>query len=72
MKNLTRSVETSCGELLKRKKKMHLVGWNKIIKPKEEGGSGIQATNAKNIALLAKLNWRMFHERESLWAKTSE
>ena len=51
---------------------MHLVGWNKIIKPKEEGGLGIQATNAKNIALLAKLNWRMFHERESLWAKTSE
>ena len=56
----------------KKKKKMHLVGWNKIIKPKEEGGLGIQATNAKNIALLAKLNWRMFHERESLWAKISE
>ena len=36
------------------KSKMHLVGWNKIIKSKEEGGLGIQATRAKNLALLAK------------------
>ena len=39
------------------KKKLHLVGWSKVIKPKEEGGLGIQAAQAKNIALLAKLNW---------------
>ena len=51
------------------KRKLHLVGWNKIIKSKEEGGLGIQTSKAKNIALLAKLNWRMFHEKESLWAK---
>lgn len=38
------------------KKRMHLVGWNKIIKPKEKGDLGIQATRAKNLALLAKLN----------------
>lgn len=52
------------------KKKLHLVGWNKIIKPKEEGGLGIQQARAKNIALLAKLNWRLYHEKDSLWAKT--
>ena len=40
-----------------------------VIKPKEEGGLGIQVTRAKNIALLAKLNWRLYQERESLWAK---
>ena len=51
------------------KKKMHMVGWSKIIKIKEEGGLGIQAAKAKNIALLAKLNWRMYHERDSLWLK---
>ena len=39
------------------KGKMHLVGWNKIIKFKEEGGLGIQAMTAKNLALLAKFNW---------------
>ena len=51
------------------KRKLHLVGWNKIIKSKEEGGIGIQTLKAKYIALLANLNWRMFHEKESLWAK---
>lgn len=51
------------------KRKLHLVGWNKIIKSKEEGGIGIQTSKAKNIALLGKLNWRMFHEKESLGAK---
>ena len=45
------------------KKKMHLVGWNKIIKPKEQGGLGIQSAKEKNIALLAKLNWRMYQEK---------
>ena len=50
------------------KKKLHLVGWSKIIKPKEEGGLGIQAAREKNLALLAKLNWRMYMEKEALWA----
>lgn len=48
---------------------MHLVGWNKTVKPKEEGGLGIQATRAKNIALLAKLNWRLYQDKEAPWAK---
>lgn len=51
------------------KRKLHLVGWNKIIKSKEEGGLGIQAARAKNIALLAKLNWRLYQEKDSLWAR---
>lgn len=44
------------------KKRMHLVGWNKIVKSKAEGGLGIRAARAKNIALLVKLNWRLYHE----------
>ena len=51
------------------KRRLHLVGWNKVVRPKEEGGLGIQAARAKNIALLAKLNWRLYQEKESLWAK---
>ena len=50
------------------KEKFHLVGWGKIIKPKEVGGLGIQATREKNLALLAKLNWRIYKEKEALWA----
>lgn len=51
------------------KKRLHLVGWSKIVKPKEEGGLGLQAAKAKNIALMAKLNWRLYQEKDSLWAK---
>lgn len=39
------------GSTLERKK-LHLLSWSKIIRPKEEGGLSIQATRAKNIALL--------------------
>ena len=46
-----------------------MVGWNKIVKSKEEGGLGIQEARAKNIALLSKLNWRMYHEQDALWTK---
>ena len=51
------------------KRKLHLMGWEKVIKSKEEDGLGIQAARAKNLALLTKLNWRMYHEKEALWAK---
>ena len=51
------------------KKKLHLVGWSKIIMSKEDGGLGIQQARAKNIALLAKLNWRLYHEKDALWTK---
>jgi len=36
------------------KRKLHLVGRNKIVKPKEEGVLGIQDAREKNIKLLAK------------------
>ena len=51
------------------KKKMHLIGWNKITKAKEEGGLGIQAAKPKNTALLTKLNWRFHAEKSSLWVR---
>ena len=52
-----------------KKKKLHMVSWKKITKPKREGGLGIHAAKAKNIALLAKLNWRLKTKTSSLWAK---
>ena len=51
------------------KRKLHLVVWNKVIRPKAEGGLGMQAARAKNIALLAKLNWRLYQDKDSIWAK---
>ena len=43
-------------------KKIHLVGWEKVTKSKEEGGLGLQTTKGRNVALLSKLNWR-FHTK---------
>ena len=53
----------------KNKIKLHLIGWNEITKPKEEGGLGIQVAKPKNIVLLAKLNWRFHLEKSSLWVR---
>ena len=40
-----------------KKKKMHMVGWDKICRPKKDGGLGLSsAIKPRNIALLAKLN----------------
>lgn len=51
------------------KKKVHLIGLNKVTKAKEKGGLGIQAAKPKNIAILAKLNWRFHTEKSSLWVR---
>ena len=48
---------------------MHMMGWSKIVKSKDEGGLGIQEARAKNIDFLSKLNWRIYHEQDALWAK---
>ena len=37
-------------------KKIHWVGWEKVTKPKEEGGLGLQTAKGRNVAFLAKLN----------------
>ena len=55
--------------LSKSAKKIHWVGWQKVTKPKEERGLGLQSAKGKNTALLAKLNWRLHVEKEALWAK---
>jgi hypothetical protein len=51
-------------------KKMHLVGWDKVCRPKRDGGLGLYATKPRNKALLAKLNWRLHDEKDSWWART--
>ena len=50
-------------------KKIHWVGWQKVTKPKDEGGLGLQTAKGRNISLLARLNWRLSTEKEALWVK---
>jgi hypothetical protein len=52
------------------RKRMHMVGWDKVCQPKEKGGLGLYSTRSRNIALLAKLNWRVMEDAEALWSKT--
>ncbi|KAF7822906.1 reverse transcriptase [Senna tora] len=51
------------------KKKIHLVAWGKIAKPRRLGGLGIHRTHERNLALLAKLYWRVRKDDNSVWAK---
>ena len=50
-------------------RKIHWIGWQKVTKPKEEGGLGLQEVKGRNTALLAKLNWRFHIEEDALWVR---
>ena len=50
-------------------KKIHWVGWEKVTKPKEEGGLEFPTAKGRNVALLSKLIWRFHTEGEALWVK---
>ncbi|KAG8373223.1 hypothetical protein BUALT_Bualt11G0001300 [Buddleja alternifolia] len=45
-------------------RKVHLVGWDKVIRDKAHGGLGIRESRRANIAMLAKTGW---HERLVTW-----
>ena len=48
---------------------MHWVGWQKVTRPRKEGGLGLQSTKGRNTSLLDILNWRFHSEKETLWTK---
>ena len=51
------------------KKKLHMISWNKVTKPKNRGGLGLHAAKVRNTTLAAKLCWRMREESGELWSK---
>ncbi|CAJ2643293.1 unnamed protein product [Trifolium pratense] len=48
-------------------KGIHLVGWDKIARPKIQGGLGIRPAREANICLLGKLVWDMVQSSNKLW-----
>lgn len=51
------------------KRKIHLVRWESITKPKKVGELGLSVVKSQNISLLAKLNWRLRMEKDQAWAR---
>ncbi|KAL7235947.1 hypothetical protein ACSBR1_019263 [Camellia fascicularis] len=49
------------------RKKVHLVSWKQVCKAKQEGGLGLKRAEDQNIALLAKLGWKMLSDPSSIW-----
>ncbi|KAL4391418.1 hypothetical protein AHAS_Ahas03G0243100 [Arachis hypogaea] len=50
-------------------RKVHLLNWEKICKPKEEGGLGIRRAQETNQLFLMKLAWGLIHKRDALWVQ---
>jgi len=48
---------------------IHLVGWNKITKPKKLGGLGIRKARDANTSILGKLVWSIHQNCDSLWVQ---
>lgn len=51
------------------RKRIHLVSWNRLTKPKELGGLNLKAAKEMNWVLLAKLAWRILCSEGDLWAE---
>ena len=50
-------------------RKIHWVGWDKMCRPKGEGGMGFRELEKFNDSLLAKQIWRLACNEESLFHK---
>jgi hypothetical protein len=50
-------------------KKFHMVNWSTVCAPKENGGLGIRDPEKINIALGAKLLWRLVSDGNDWWKK---
>lgn len=50
-------------------RKLSMVAWNVVCKPKSQGGLGIRSFELINKTLLAKLGWALAIGEERLWVK---
>ena len=51
------------------KKVIHLIMWDTVIQKKGHGGLGLKQMRAMTLGMMAKLGWRLFREKDSLWSR---
>lgn len=49
-------------------RKNHLVSWETICSPKDQGGLGFRSLRMVNTAYLMKLDWGLLTNKDALWA----
>lgn len=54
------------------RKKIHLLNWKKVCKPKDMGGLGLKRSTDMNCAMLAKASWRIVQKDDGLWSQVFE
>lgn len=68
-KNIDNLLRKFVWEGAKDKKKIPLINWDTMCLLKEDGGAGLRKMALQNIALGAKLSWKMYTEPQKLWCK---
>ncbi|CAN1800109.1 Putative ribonuclease H protein At1g65750 [Linum perenne] len=48
-------------------RKVHLISWENVCKPKDQGGLGLRSAHELNQAFLMKLTWGMLKKPSKLW-----
>ncbi|XP_039030625.1 uncharacterized protein LOC120165108 [Hibiscus syriacus] len=51
------------------KQKVHLVSWDELCKPTDNGGMGFKKLQIQNEAFLMKISFRLLSEKRHLWAR---
>lgn len=50
-------------------RKIHLISWETLQRPKQQGGLGLRSARQANSAFLTKLGWRLLTEPNALWSR---
>ncbi|XP_060216727.1 uncharacterized protein LOC132644165 [Lycium barbarum] len=71
--SVLKEVDKKCREFLwgstTEKKKISLVAWEKLCRPKHQGGLNIKGCKIWNMAAVGKLIWHIMEKKDILWVK---
>lgn len=72
-KSICNEIEIICRKFIQGStfgnRRIHLINWNQVCQPLDNGGLGIKHMKSMNEALLMKLAWGLITEKEALWVQ---